>query len=162
MLVQTWFLSIHGICVCYKWPYSAQDDRLEWGIWRKTVQSSGCLFTHSCAITTTLFTTRITHRHSVWDSSHTKPYFFPLHPFQMRQHMKRVPQSGFSWRQITWFLDKVCVQLCDTKQQRFANSRLCDVRSFYSLSSSVMCLSPRQCLISYSQSARGQCQQISV
>lgn len=118
----------------------------EWSAWMRTVKSSARLFTHSCAITITLCREResLSDTH-VWDSSHTKPYFFPLHPFQVRQHIKRAPQPGFGLWQITWCLHKVCVQLHDTKQQRFANSRLCDVHSFYSLPSCAECLSLRQC-----------------
>lgn len=50
---------------------------------------------------------------------------------------------------------RMCMCVCkmgDAKQQRFADSRLCDVQSFYSLSSSVH-LSLRQCQSSYSQPA---------
>lgn len=47
----------------------------------------------------------------------------------------------------------MCVcKMCDAKQQRSADSRLCDAQSFYSLSSSVR-LSLRQCQSSYSQPA---------
>lgn len=82
------------------------------GTWRKVVKSSAYLFTHSCAITITHYTTKITLRHSVWDSPHTEPHFFPLRPFQMCQQMKRVPQPGLRIRQITWFLDQACVCVC--------------------------------------------------
>lgn len=57
-------------------------------------------------------------------------------------------QPGINLKQITG-LFVVCY--CDTKRQRFANSRLCDVESFYSLSSSEMCLSLRRWQSSYSQ-----------
>lgn len=32
----------------------------------------------------------------VWDNSHTKPNLFPLHPFQVCQHIQSAPQPCFS------------------------------------------------------------------
>lgn len=64
-----------------------------------------------------------------------KPHFFPLHHFQMCQHIKRAPQPGFSLRKITWFL--VCVQLCDTK--------IAKVCKFQTVWFSMVCLYLRQC-----------------
>lgn len=54
-------------------------------------------FTHSCAFTITLCTTRITLRHCVWDSSHTKPQapFLSTSPFSNVPTYKEGPTAGF-------------------------------------------------------------------
>lgn len=106
----------------------------------------------------TLHTTKITLWHSMWETVHI-PGPIPFH-FNLFKHINRAPWPGVSLRQITWFLDQPCVYVrgfCCTKQQRFANSRLCDVQSFYSLSSSLVFVPQPEAMPKLIQSVSAQC-----
>lgn len=146
------FSSVHGICVCAHAPTQHPVISLNEALGER-LSRVVAIFSHIPALLPSPSTQREWLSDTVCDIPLTYQALV-----QMCQRIKRAPRPGFILIQNTWLSDEVRVQLCDTKQQRFANSRLCDVQSFYSLSSSAVRFSPRQCQSSYSQQATVQSQ----